>query len=56
MNKDHLKILIHDLEFLLGELKSEVFSDTSAYIDTDKYYSSSRVTYEDQHDDDGAPD
>ena len=33
MNKDHLKILIKDLEFLLNELKAEVYSDTESYLD-----------------------
>lgn len=33
MNKEHLKILIKDLEFLLGELKSEVYADAESYID-----------------------
>jgi len=34
MNKDHLKILIKDLEFLLGELKSEVYGDPESYLDS----------------------
>lgn len=33
MNKKNLKILIRDLEFLLRELKSEVYNDPSTYID-----------------------
>jgi len=33
MNKEHLKILIRDLEFLLNELKAEVYSDTESYLD-----------------------
>jgi hypothetical protein len=39
MNRDHLKVLVRDLEIILSELKSEVYSDTESYIDTDKYYS-----------------
>ena len=33
MNKNNLKILIRDLEFLLGEIKAEVYSDTESYLD-----------------------
>ena len=33
MNKDHLKILLKDLEFTLEELKAEVYSDTESYLD-----------------------
>ena len=33
MNKQHLKVLLKDLEFLLEELKSEVYSDAESYID-----------------------
>ena len=50
MNKDHLKILIRDLQFLITELKSEVYSDTESYIDNDDV---SRVQIED---DDGEAD
>ena len=37
MNRAHLKVLIRDLEIILCELRSEVYSDTESYIDTDKY-------------------
>ena len=50
MNKDHLKILIRDLQFLVNELKSEVYSDTESYIDSDNVR---RVQIED---DDGEAD
>ena len=33
MNKRNLKILIQDLEFLLNELKAEVYADPASYID-----------------------
>ena len=33
MNKQHLKVLLKDLEFLLEELKAEVYSDTDSYLD-----------------------
>ena len=32
MKKDNLKRIIRDLETLLTELKSEVYSDTEAYV------------------------
>jgi len=50
MNKDHLKILIRDLQFLVNELKSEVYSDTESYIDSENVR---RVKIED---DDGEAD
>ena len=31
MKKRNLKVLIHDIEKALGELKAEVYSDTAAY-------------------------
>ena len=50
MNKDHLKILLKDLEFLLEELKAEVYSDTESYLDSENVR---RVRIED---DDGETD
>ena len=50
MNKEHLKILIRDLQFLVSELKSEVYSDTESYIDSENVR---RVRIED---DDGEAD
>ena len=50
MNKDHLKILIKDLEFLLNELRAEVYSDTESYLDRENVR---RVRIED---DDGETD
>ena len=50
MNKDHLKILLKDLEFLLNELKAEVYSDTESYLDRENVR---RVRI---HDDDGETD
>ena len=55
MDRAHLKVLIRDLEFLLQEIKSEVYSDRSAYIDTDKY-ASHGLSYEELNDDDGETD
>ena len=50
MQRTRLKTLIQDLEDLLAELKSEVYADTSAYIDSngEQWYSGD--------DDDGYPD
>lgn len=50
MNKDHLKILIKDLEFVLNELKAEIYSDTESYLDKENVR---RVRIED---DDGETD
>jgi hypothetical protein len=50
MNKNNLKILIKDLEFLLAELKAEVYSDTESYLDKENVR---RVQVED---DDGEAD
>lgn len=50
MNKDHLKILIKDLDFILGELKSEVYGDPESYLDSENVR---RVRVED---DDGETD
>jgi hypothetical protein len=54
VNKRNLQILIRDLEFLLTELKSEVYSDPESYLDKSKIKSVSN--YIDQNDDDGDPD
>ena len=41
MQRTRLKTLIQDLEDLLAELKSEVYADPSAYIDSngEQWYS-----------------
>lgn len=33
MNEKNVKILLRDLQFLIAELKSEVYSDTESYLD-----------------------
>ncbi|AFD02806.1 hypothetical protein Syn7803C97_180 [Synechococcus phage S-MbCM6] len=50
MNKNHLKVLIHDLEIALQELKAEVYSDTESYLDRENV----RRVY--TYDDDGETD
>ena len=52
MKKRNLKVLIHDIEIALAELKSEVYADANAYrissSNTDRH-----TTYRDINDDDG---
>ena len=52
MKKRNLKVLIHDIEIALAELKSEVYADADAYrissSNTDRH-----TTYRDINDDDG---
>mgnify|MGYP001206860224 FL=1 len=51
MKKRNLKVLIHDIEKALGELKAEVYSDPAAYsISSD---SDITTTYRDINDEDG---
>ena len=35
MNRENLKILIKDLEFAIAELKAEVYSEPSSYLDNE---------------------
>ena len=35
MNEKNVKILLRDLQFLVAELKSEVYSDTRSYLDSE---------------------
>ena len=51
MKKKNLKTLIHDIEIALNELKSEVYSDPSAYrISSD---SDTTTSYREINDEDG---
>ncbi len=50
MNKNNLKVLIHDLEVALYELKAEVYSDTESYLDSEN------VQQVQTYDDDGETD
>jgi hypothetical protein len=50
MNEKNVKILLRDLQFLVAELKSEVYSDTESYLDSENVR---RVRIED---DDGETD
>ena len=50
MNEKNVKILLRDLQFLVAELKSEVYSDTDSYLDSENVR---RVRIED---DDGETD
>jgi len=50
MNEKNVKILLRDLQFLVAELKSEVYSDTQSYLDSEDVR---RISVED---DDGETD
>ena len=50
MNENNVKILLRDLQFLVAELKSEVYSDTQSYLDSEDVR---KITVED---DDGETD
>ena len=58
MNKEKLKLLISNLEMLLDELKSEVYSDVDAYKPPQYDQVSKYLTDYDEifEDDDGYPD
>jgi uncharacterized protein VirK/YbjX len=58
MNKEKLKLLISNLEMLLDELKSEVYSDVDAYKPPQYEQVSKYLTDYDEifEDDDGYPD
>ena len=51
MKKKNLKTLIHDIEIALNELKSEVYSDPSAYRISS--HSDKTTSYRDINDEDG---
>lgn len=54
MKKRNLQILLKDLEFLILELKSEIYSDPESYIHNCEHTGVGR--YIDNNDDDGDPD
>tara|TARA_B100000131_G_scaffold148209_1_gene144013 strand:- start:6 stop:176 length:171 start_codon:yes stop_codon:yes gene_type:complete len=56
MEKRNLKRIIHDLENLLTELKSEVYSDKEAYIHPWYEQSKNMPQRVDSEDDDGYAD
>jgi uncharacterized protein VirK/YbjX len=58
MNKEKLKLLIGNLEMLLDELKSEIYSDVDAYKPPQYEQVSKYLTDYDEifEDDDGYPD
>ena len=58
MNKEKLKLLISNLEMLLDELKSEIYSDVDAYKPPQYEQVSKYLTDYDEifEDDDGYPD
>jgi len=54
MDKEKLKLIIHNLELLVDSLKSEVYSDISLY--TEKREDYSIHDYDEIFEDDGYPD
>ena len=60
MEKDKLKLIVRNLELLVDALKSEVYSDTSAYVDKRENFDDPPQYYGDYdeifNDDDGYPD
>jgi len=53
MEKEKLKLIVRNLELLVEALKSEVYSDTNSYLDSEK---PKFGFYEGRDDDDGYPD
>lgn len=60
MDKENLKLIIHEMEILLETLKSEVYSDVEAYSNQENFDdpASTYITDYDElfDDDDGYPD
>ena len=60
MEKDKLKLIVRNLELLVDALKSEVYSDTSVYVDKRENFDDRPRYYGDYdeifNDDDGYPD
>lgn len=59
MDKERLKLIVRNLELLVDGLKTEVYSDPSAYIDKRENFDDSKNYYDyDEvfNDDDGYPD
>ena len=50
MNEKNVKILLRDLQFLVAELKSEVYSDTRSYLDSEDVRKFRKMTTEKQTD------
>ena len=56
MDKDKLKLIVHNLELLVNSLKSEIYSDPQSYMDYDKITAALTDYDEVFEDDDGYPD
>jgi hypothetical protein len=56
MDKEKLKLIVHNLELLVDSLKSEIYSDVQSYLDYDKITASLTDYDEIFEDDDGYPD
>jgi len=57
MNKEKLKLIIHNLELLIDSLKTEVYSDTNSYLSSKDLKNKPLHDYDEIFDDDdGYPD
>ena len=56
MEQERLKIIVKHLELLVESLKSEIYSDTSSYLDTCEDEEIPAMEYDEVFDDDGYPD
>ncbi len=56
MDRDKLKLIVHNLELLVDSLKSEVYSDTQTYLNYDSIKTALTDYDEVFEDDDGYPD
>ena len=56
MEKEKLKLIVKHLEILVESLKSEIYSDTSSYLDKYEDREIPEMEYDEVFDDDGYPD
>jgi len=56
MDKEKLKLIVRNLELLVDTLKTEVYSDTTSYLDSEQQKSYIHDYDEIFDDDDGYPD
>lgn len=56
MEQERLKIIVKHLELLVESLKSEIYSDTSSYLDAYEDEEIPSMEYDEVFDDDGYPD
>lgn len=56
METEKLKLIVRNLELLVESLKSEIYSDTSSYLNAYENEEISEMEYDEVFDDDGYPD